>query len=56
MIEVQDRALRKLDPRAEIYVSAIGKGFGVDEVARAVRDFGISDFMVESAATSTLPA
>lgn len=47
MIEVQDRALRKLDPRAEIYVSAIGKGFGVDEVARAVRDFGISDFMVE---------
>jgi thiamine biosynthesis lipoprotein len=47
MIEVQDGALRKRDPRAEIYVSAIGKGFGVDELARAVRDFGISDFMVE---------
>lgn len=47
MIEVGQSALRKRDPRAEIYVSAIGKGFGVDEVARTVRDFGISDFMVE---------
>ncbi|MFS4436629.1 FAD:protein FMN transferase [Paracoccaceae bacterium GXU_MW_L88] len=46
-LRVSDSALQKLNPNAEIYLSAIGKGFGVDQVARAMKDFGIKDYMVE---------
>lgn len=50
----QTRALRigngmvqKTLPEAEIYLSAIGKGYGVDQVAQTLRGFGLKDFMVE---------
>ncbi len=45
--DVQGTTLRKSIPEAEIYVSAIGKGYGIDRVARALADFGLTDYMVE---------
>ncbi|WP_010137940.1 FAD:protein FMN transferase [Oceanicola sp. S124] len=41
-----DRLHKSVDG-AEIYLSAIAKGHGVDRVAEAVRSFGVTDFMVE---------
>ena len=46
-VELRGNALHKLNGEAEIYLSSIGKGFGVDQVARTLRDFGLSDYMVE---------
>ncbi|WP_252737858.1 FAD:protein FMN transferase [Citreicella sp. C3M06] len=46
-IEVNGNALRKLRPEAEIYVSAIGKGYGIDRVAQTLAGFGLTDYMVE---------
>ena len=40
-------SVQKSVPAAEIYLSAIGKGHGVDRVAEAIRAFGVTDFMVE---------
>ncbi len=40
-------ALRKARPETEIFLSAIGKGHGVDRVARALAGLGATDFMVE---------
>ncbi|MFW2541999.1 FAD:protein FMN transferase [Primorskyibacter sp. 2E107] len=39
--------LTKTNDGAEVYLSAIGKGYGVDHVARAISAFGITDYMVE---------
>lgn len=39
--------LTKSEAGTEIYLSAIGKGFGVDRVADVLRGFGLTDFMVE---------
>lgn len=39
--------LTKRIPGGEIYLSAIAKGYGVDRVAQALRDFDLTDFMVE---------
>lgn len=45
---VQDgKALRKTAPGAEIYLAAIGKGYGVDRAVEALRSFGLSDFLLE---------
>ncbi|WP_353475564.1 FAD:protein FMN transferase [Salipiger sp. H15] len=46
-VGVADRALQKMRPEAEVYLSAIGKGFGIDQVARTLAGFGITDYMVE---------
>ncbi|WP_460272960.1 FAD:protein FMN transferase [Celeribacter sp. ULVN23_4] len=46
-LKVENGALKKLNPGAEVYLSAIGKGFGVDQVARTLKSFGITDYMVE---------
>ncbi|MEM7438332.1 MAG: FAD:protein FMN transferase [Pseudomonadota bacterium] len=40
-------ALQKSVPESEIYLSAIGKGHGVDLVAKTVASLGLEDFMVE---------
>jgi thiamine biosynthesis lipoprotein len=40
-------AARKLDPAVECDLSAIAKGFGVDEVALALLELGHADFLVE---------
>ena len=39
--------VRKQDPRMMLDCSAIAKGFGVDAVARMLRDRGVQNFMVE---------
>ncbi|NDV98852.1 FAD:protein FMN transferase [Yangia sp. PrR002] len=46
-VNVGDRALQKMRPDAEVYLSAIGKGFGIDQVSRTLASFGITDYMVE---------
>lgn len=47
VLSLSDAGLRKTAPGAEIYLSAIGKGHGVDRVADVVRSFGFDNFMVE---------
>ena len=39
--------LRKARPETAVFLSAIGKGHGVDRVARAIAALGAQDFMVE---------
>lgn len=46
-IEVSGTTLRKSHPETQVYLAAIGKGYGVDRVARALEQFGIKDYMVE---------
>lgn len=46
-IEVGATTLRKTNPGTQVYLAAIGKGFGVDRVAAAIESFGITDYMVE---------
>ncbi len=40
-------ALRKADPRLQVDLSGIAKGFGVDEVARLLDTVGIEHYLVE---------
>ncbi len=47
MIRVDGNSLQKTHPDAQIYLSAIGKGFGVDHVAQGLKALGFQDFMVE---------
>lgn len=42
-----DGSVQKTSPETGIYLSAIGKGFGVDQVARTLASFGVKDYMVE---------
>ena len=44
---LQNGQLSKSNPDTQIYLSSIGKGFGVDQVADTIKGFGISDFMIE---------
>ncbi|MEM6973255.1 MAG: FAD:protein FMN transferase [Pseudomonadota bacterium] len=46
-LAVGDGTLRKKLPEAQVYLAAIGKGYGADAVARAIEGFGIRDYMVE---------
>ncbi|WP_245759632.1 FAD:protein FMN transferase [Poseidonocella sedimentorum] len=46
-LSIEGGAVRKAHPETQIYLSSIGKGFGVDQVAGALRGFGLKDFMVE---------
>ncbi|WP_417453416.1 FAD:protein FMN transferase [Kiloniella sp.] len=46
-LRVSDQSLQKQTPETEIYLSAIGKGYGVDVIARKLESHGIKDFMVE---------
>lgn len=46
-LRVEGQRLHKMRPEAEVYLSAIGKGYGVDRVASVMSDFGIKDYMVE---------
>ncbi len=46
-LELQKGALVKLNNGAQIYLSSIAKGFGVDLVAKALAAHGITDYMVE---------
>ncbi|MEM6440726.1 MAG: FAD:protein FMN transferase [Pseudomonadota bacterium] len=46
-LEVGQGALRKRRPDAQIYLAAIGKGYGADRVGRALGALGLRDYMVE---------
>jgi len=46
-VELGNGSFTKLKSESEIYLSSIGKGFGVDQVAAVMKDFGITDYMVE---------
>ncbi len=46
-LQVSEGSLQKRVPGTEIYLSAIGKGYGVDVVARKLESLGIKDYMVE---------
>ncbi|HEB90608.1 MAG TPA: FAD:protein FMN transferase [Deltaproteobacteria bacterium] len=45
--ETGEAYLRKRDPEVEIDLSAIAKGFGVDQVAEGLEELGRRDFLVE---------
>jgi thiamine biosynthesis lipoprotein len=49
MLEVRQDppALRKQDPALHVDLSAIAKGYGVDQAAQVLVDLGIEDYMVE---------
>ncbi|MEY8882102.1 FAD:protein FMN transferase [Donghicola sp. XS_ASV15] len=47
VLTLVDGSLRKSVDNAEIYLPAIGKGYGVDRVAEALRALDLKDFMVE---------
>lgn len=46
-LEVGQGTLRKTLPGTQVYLAAIGKGFGADAVGRALESLGIHDYMVE---------
>ncbi|PIE07058.1 MAG: thiamine biosynthesis protein ApbE [Rhodobacterales bacterium] len=46
-LEVGPGALRKTRPETLVYLAAIGKGYGADQVGRALKSLGLTDYMVE---------
>ncbi|MEM7425308.1 MAG: FAD:protein FMN transferase [Pseudomonadota bacterium] len=46
-LDAASETLTKIDPDVTINLSAIAKGFGVDEVAATLRKFSIENYMVE---------
>ena len=40
-------AIQKIQPDTQVYLAAIGKGFGADQVGRALEGLGLYDYMVE---------
>ncbi|MBV6633547.1 MAG: FAD:protein FMN transferase [Alphaproteobacteria bacterium] len=49
VLELTDQppALRKARPDASVYLAAIAKGYGVDQLALTLASFGLTDYMVE---------
>ncbi len=46
-IKLGAKTLTKSHDNTQMYLSAIGKGFGVDRLGETLRAFGVTDFMVE---------
>ena len=46
-LKVGAGAMQKIQPETQVYLAAIGKGFGADQVGRALEGLGLSDYMVE---------
>ncbi len=42
-----DGRLSKTHPDTQVYLAAIAKGFGADQVSRALEELGLTDYMVE---------
>jgi len=47
VLTLADGALQKARPDAQVYLAAIGKGYGADHVGRALAGLGLEDFMIE---------
>lgn len=46
-LRIAPGALRKRQADAQVYLAAIGKGYGADRVGRALADLGVTDYMIE---------
>jgi thiamine biosynthesis lipoprotein len=46
-LRLVDGSLQKMRPEAQVYLAAIGKGYGADHVGRAIEALGITDYFVE---------
>lgn len=46
-LNVAPGTVQKTNPDAQIYLAAIGKGYGADHVGRALESLGVADYMVE---------
>ena len=46
-IVVSGNTLKKSNPESELFLSGIGKGFGVDQIAQALQSLGVKDYLVE---------
>lgn len=46
-LATQGTRLQKKQGDAQVYLAAIGKGYGADHVGRALEQLGVSDYMVE---------
>ena len=46
-IDAKGRSLQKIVPGVTVDLSSIAKGFGVDQIAKLIRENGYSDFIVE---------
>ncbi len=46
-VRVGQGSLQKVQPDAQVYLAAIGKGYGADQVGRTLEALGIVDYMVE---------
>ncbi len=46
-LRVGASSLQKIQADTQVYLSAIGKGFGADQVGNALKSLGINDYMVE---------
>ncbi|MEM1286301.1 MAG: FAD:protein FMN transferase [Pseudomonadota bacterium] len=46
-LSVGASTLQKVRPDSQVYLSAIGKGYGADHVGRAIEALGVTNFMVE---------
>lgn len=46
-LKVSSNALQKNNSESELFLSGIGKGFGVDQIAQALQSLGVKDYLVE---------
>ncbi len=46
-LRVGQNSLQKTQSGAQVYLAAIGKGFGADEIGSALEELGLTDYMVE---------
>lgn len=46
-VAIDGNFLTKTNSDAQVYLSAIGKGFGADHVGQAIEKLGITDYMIE---------
>lgn len=46
-LRVGQGEMRKTQSDAQVYLAAIGKGFGADQVGRALEALGLTDYMIE---------
>lgn len=46
-LQVGNGTLTKTQPDTQVYLAAIGKGYGADKIGRALESLGIRDYMVE---------
>ncbi|MEM9734283.1 MAG: FAD:protein FMN transferase [Pseudomonadota bacterium] len=46
-LSITANTVKKKNPKAQVFLSAIGKGFGVDLIARSLESAGIQNYLIE---------